>query len=447
MASPISPIAKLGHEILIEIFEYLALDGTATLVPSLLCCRRWHLLILSILYGDVFLDQQRLAKFTDNCTDYEIRSLTVQLDAIPINPYNPLEAAQTAAARLEALQRLGLRIKGIKPRTLSISVDIPYPYTAASEISSILDNLPASCTGLELDMRHGSCFAGHGANVNRSDKNPHPRLCNSIRSVLPQLQHLRLRLPALCPAIFSTEASGQQPNFRVARATMLTTCVINLSLREPGSVPQGAWATSCSDDTRQTPYIGSQHELPSALPQVLPVLEDFARLNTNLKRLWVIDLQQRDLAQTHSWGGWVRRDVISNTSFPIPVANIGGFRLDAWFARVPASTDPKKTQDWVSLPAQLEMAAEGNSWVETTSGARLPMAMLRKHSDTRAALTREQFVERENLSCMLWSNEEKAGEHILPEGPGELMKQWSLNEMMPDGWTRHDDTGPLLVRR
>ncbi|KAI2627730.1 hypothetical protein GGR54DRAFT_628800 [Hypoxylon sp. NC1633] len=442
MASSIPSIAKLGPEILIEIFEHLAQDDIA------LCCRKWHPLALSVLYSDVVLNQKRLAKFVHACTDHEVRSLTVRLDAIPVNHPDLREAAQTAVAKLEALQRLALRIKGMNPLALSISVDVPYPYIAANEISSILDNLPASCTSLELDMRHGTFILGPGGNVNYSDKNPHPRLCNSIRSVLPQLQHLRLRLPTLCPAIFSVEAPGQQPNYRVTRATMLRTCVINLSMREPGYVPQAVWSTSCSDDTRYTPYFSSQCDLPSALPQVLPVLKDFARLNcANLKRLWVIDLQQQVFAQPHSWAGWVRRDVISNTSFPIPAANIGGFCHDTWFARVPASTDPKKTQDWVSLLAWVAMVAEGNTWTETTSGTRLPMAMLRAQSDTRVVRTREQFEERESISCMLWSNEKKVGEHILPKGPGELMKQWNLSERMPDGWTRHDSAGSSFVRR
>ncbi|KAI4864553.1 hypothetical protein F4820DRAFT_329885 [Hypoxylon rubiginosum] len=436
------PIAKLGPEILLEIFEWLSQDGNATLVPSVLCCRKWQPLVLSVLYGDVVLTQRRLAKFVERSTDHKIRSLTLRLEAIPVNPYDPSEAKQTAESRLEALRRLCLRIAGMKPAALSISVDFPFPFTASQEISSILDHLPACCVSLEIDLRYGSSIANF-----TTDSQAHLHLCDSIRATIPRLQHLRLRLPLICPAIFSAEPPSRNAARQVIRAPMLKTCLINLSLRTPGPYSsQGVWATPCSDDTTRIPYVGQLNQLSSALPPFLPALKDFARLNsTTLERFWVIDVESRDSTRPHSWAAWVRRDFISNTSLPIPVANIGHFGCDAWLARVPSPMSPEKTHDWLSSPDVLETLAEGGTWIETTSGARLPITMLREQQDTREALTRVPFQKRNGISCMLWRNEDETGEKLLSEGPGELMQHWDLNELTPSGWTRDQRIASPMV--
>ncbi|KAI0008468.1 hypothetical protein F4779DRAFT_586949 [Xylariaceae sp. FL0662B] len=438
----ISPIAKLGPEILLEIFEWLSRDGNATLVPSVLCCRKWRSLVLSVLYGDVALTQKRLTKFVGNCADHEIRSLTLRLNAIPVDPYDP-SAKQTAESRLEALRRLCPQITRMRPASLSILVDFPFPFTASQEISSILDHLPACCVSLEIDVRYGSSIPNL-----IGDLQAHSHLCESIRVALPRLHHLRLRLPLICPAIFSARLPDQDAPCQVVRAPMLKTCLINLSLRPPGPYStQGVWATPCSDDTTRIPYVGLLDQLPSALPRVLPALKAFARLNsTNLERLWVIDVESRDPTLPHSWAAWVRRDFISNTSHPIPVANIGGFGRDAWLARVPLPITPDKTQDRLSSPDVLETLAEGSIWIETTFGARLPITMLREYQDTREALTRVPFQKRNRITCMLWSNEDETGENLLPEGPGELMQRWDLNETTPNGWTRDRYTASPMVR-
>ncbi|KAI6091581.1 hypothetical protein F4821DRAFT_187975 [Hypoxylon rubiginosum] len=440
-----SPIAKLGPEILLEIFEWLSQsqNGDATLFSCVLCCKKWGPLVSSVLYGDVVLTPKRLAKFAENCADHQIRSLTVRLGAIPVNPYDPSEAKQTAESRLEALRQLCLQIEKVRPTALSISVDFPFPFTASQEISSILNHLPRCCVSLEIDVRYGSIISNFTA-----DLQAHLHLCDSIRAVLPQLQNLRLRLPVICPGIFSAGLPDQKAPCRAIRAPTLKTCLINLSLRPPGPYPnQGPWATSCSDDATRVPYVGQLDRLPSALPPILPALKEFALLNsTNLQRLWAIDVEPRDSIRPHSWAAWVRRDFISNTSLPIPVANIGGFGSSAWLARVPPPMGADNTQDWLSSPDVLETLAEGSTWVETSFGTRLPATMLREHQKAREALARAAFQKRNGISCMLWRNEEETGEKLLSGGPGELMKQWDLNETTPNGWTRDEHTASPMVR-
>jgi hypothetical protein len=383
----------------------------------------------------------------DNCADHGIHSLTLLMnDPIPTNPYYPEDAKRMAEARLATLRRLCPRIKLMRLAVLSIWVDIPFPYSAAPEISSILDNLTVSCIGLEIDMRHNSSTSTSRSYRHALPNSPH--LCNSIRAILPRLRHLRLRLPLICPAIFSVTAPSQGSDLKVLLAPMLRTCVINLSLRAPGHRFQGAWATTCSDEIDRTPYVGFQDELPSALPPLLPVLRDFVRLNSrSIERFWVIDVEVWDTTLSHSWRAWVRRDFISNASFPVPLTNSSGYRRDAWLARVPSPTGQGNANDQLSSLRKLEAAAEGNTWVDTTSGARLPMAMLREHQDTcPAPLSRARFQEHDKLTCVLWINEDLTGQKLLPEGPGELMKQWDVKEITPSGWIRHADPDSPLVR-
>jgi len=193
-----SPIANLAAQILLKIFEYIAQDPNASIVDAILCCKKWHPLAQSVLYGDVYLSSNRLFKFLDHCADEQIRSLSLRMEAIPVNRDDPYEAIRTTTAietvkaRLEALERLGLRIKKMKLISLSITVDFPLPFSASREISSILNNLPDSCTSLEIDMTYSSRI-NCPEEIWRQWSTTH--VCNSIRASLPRLAYLRLRLP------------------------------------------------------------------------------------------------------------------------------------------------------------------------------------------------------------------------------------------------------------
>ncbi|KAI1391882.1 uncharacterized protein F4822DRAFT_388767 [Hypoxylon trugodes] len=441
-----SPIAKLGPEILLEIFEWLSRDRSATLVPSVLCCRKWQSLVTPVLYSDVVLTNNNIAKFAGNSPGHEVRSLTIRLDPILVDPSNPSEAKQIVESRLKVLILLGLRIPRMRPKALSISIDFATPLTASREVSSILDHLPTCCTSLEVhvsDVRHGGVIPGFTA-----DPRTDVHLCDTIRTILPQLQHLRLHLPRLCSAIFSSGQPSQNAPRQVVRTPMLKTCIIDFSMRPPGpSSYSGAWAIPCNEDTTQILPIPPASQLPSALPPVVPVLKDFARVNSaNIERFWIIDVESRDPSCPNSWAAWVRRDFMTNTSFPIPATNIGGFRLDGWLARVPSPISPNKTQDWLATPSILQSLAEGSTWVGTTSGAILPITMIREHQDILKARTRESFQKQTRISCMLWRNEDETGEKLLPKGPGKLMQQWNLSETTPNGWTRDAYHGSPMVR-
>lgn len=189
--------------------------------------------------------------------------------------------------------------------------------------------------------------------------------------------------------------------------------------------------------------MGQQQGLPSALAPMVEVLRDFTTLNSsNLESLIVLDVQPHNPTLANSYAGWVRRDFLSNCSCPIPVWRVGIFSSSAHVARVPVvQKEQAEARDWISKSrSQLETMAEGETWIQTSSGARLPVQMmLKRHRLPDTALTRAQFQQGNKLSCMLWANEDKTGQHLLPTGPGELLREWELREKIPDGWTRDNN--------
>jgi hypothetical protein len=439
MVSSRPPIARLSPDLLLEIFDIVAQDHHASLTSAVRCCKAWQPIAQSAMYEDVILDEPRLAKFVKQCADVRVRSLTVFMNAIPVNPYEPSEANEIVVARLASLAQLGARVKQAEPATVSVSVDLPFPCTASREVSCIIESLPASCTSLEVKLSHGSCISPPPAALSRGT-----HLCDSIRGVLPQLRHLRLCLPVICPALLSTGSSNGQGQDQLCQdavcAPLLKTCLVNLAQREPGPSTSGAWTISCSEDADQIPYVGQQQQLPSALPPMVEVLRDFANMNSsNLELLTIMDVQPHNQALTHSYAGWVRRDFISRCSFPVPVWNVGIFSSSAHVARMPLLQKERwETEDLVSSSrGHLGTIAEGETWIQTSSGARLPAQMMpKRHRLADAALTRAQYQQSNNTTCMLWTDEDTTGQHLLPEGPGELLQTWEMQEIIPPGWIR-----------
>ncbi|KAI0471356.1 hypothetical protein F4859DRAFT_485401 [Xylaria cf. heliscus] len=446
------PIAELVPDILLEIFNLLTLDSkksNASLISSILCCQKWRPLASSVLYRHVVLDQGRLEMFVNNHMSCEVTSLTVTMDAVGVDPSDPSIAIHKANVRNVSLRKLCSFIEDIKPRAVSISVDMPFPCTATREVASIVNNLPESCTGLEIDMRHSSSFSPNSVPTAAPGvPQAYPHLCDSVRTVLPQLQHLRLRLPVLCPAIF-TNPSSQDLHHQAIHTPLLKTCLINLSLRQPGPFNRGAWAIECGDDHARTPHIGLQEQLPSALLPMKKILRDFAHRNSsNIERLWIMDVKPvihpGDLLNDHA--AWIRRDFMSNTSYSIPVWDIGLFGPGGCVARVPLPTNPEETEDWVSRIELVETVAEGGTWAETDTGARLPTQHIQKYKPPPWISSRSEYRRTNQTSCMIWRNEEVTGEIILPRGPGELMQQWRLHEIIPPGWMRDRFPGSPMIR-
>ncbi|KAJ4392129.1 hypothetical protein N0V93_005751 [Gnomoniopsis smithogilvyi] len=435
-------ISKLLPELLLRIFSILAQDTDANVTSSILCCKRWRPLAQAVLYRDIFLSGERLAKFTDGfSSDHEVQSLTLHFGPVLVNQYDPKEAIETTEGWLNALQRLLPRIGRMgNLECISILADLPMPYSPYGELSSIVKALPTTCVALEVDVRH-STFVQQKIGTTTVTATSH--LCDSIRTVLGRTHHLRLRLPKVCSAVFGEhEKEGYQP----VKAPNLRDCIINLTQRTPGTSPRASLAAPC--DPLHVPHIGSQNRITSVLPLLIPKLQNFAQLNSALQRLWVIDCQAASTQNKNSWAAWIRRDIKSDASRPVPLVNIGGFRQDAWLARLP-TFDSELNVDIISSPEALEAAVEDFAWSRGQTGVRLPTTIMVAR-EYKGALdpprTRVQLRDEEDLSCTLWENEAITGGILLPFGPGELLQSWDLSERTPSGWKRANFTGSTMTR-
>lgn len=327
----------------------------------------------------------------------------------------------------------------VQLESLSVSADFPLPYSPCGELSSIVEALPTTCVALEIDWRHSTFIQqklGTAATATA-------HMCDSIRTVLGRTQHLRLRLPKVCPAVFGEQDKN---GFHPVGAPKLKDCIINLSQRTPGTSPRASWAASC--DSPHVPHIGSQTWIAPVLPSLIPKLQSFAQLNPTLKRLWVIDCQASGQGK-NSLAAWIHRDVGCDASWPIPLVNIGGFLQNAWLARLPTIDSEASTEDKISSPETLEALVEDCAWSGDQTGVRLPTPILVARGYERAhhpLRNRAQLRDEEDLSCTLWENELLTGETLLSRGPGALMQVWDLNERTPSGWKRANFAGSSMIR-
>lgn len=441
------PISKLAPELLLRVFEFLVQDSDSAIASSILCCKRWQPLAQSVLYRDIFLSGERLVKFVekDGLADNEIRSLTIRLGPVPvINQSDPTEAVKTTEDWLDALQRLPPRIgRMCNIEAFSVVADLPMPYSPHNEFSSIIDELPTTCVALEIDLRHSDFVQEKLGTMTFSSTH----MCDSIRNVLGRLRHLRLRLPRNCSSLFGVgeyTSDGYQP----VDAPKLQDCIINLTQRMPGASLRSWLGGDCN--SAYMPYmsfIGSRTSITSVLESVISNLQSFAQLNPTIERLCVIGSQASG-GRNNTWAAWIRRDIRSAASWPIPVANMVGTRGDAWLARLPSLDSETSTEDKVSSPDVLEALAEGCAWSETRSKVRLPARIFVARGYNPAVLPRAkaQLDDGDGIPCTLWENEEVTGERLLPAGPGPLMQIWDLSERIPSGWKRADFPGSAMVR-
>lgn len=432
---PPPPISKLAPERLIPIFERPGQPLHATVTGPTLGREQRQPLAESVPYDDIVLSGEHLVKFAqkDGYTDDKIGSLTLRLGPVPVNQLDPTQTVEIIEGWLNALQQLLPRVRRMTNlKSFSILAIFPFPCSPCDELASIIEELPKACVSLEIDLRHNTSIQKM---LELGIAGPAAHLCDPIRNVLHRLHHLRLRLPKICSAVFGGPVD----------APMLEDCIVNCTQRIPLYSQRDAVAISCSSDYPL--HTGSLRPTPSVVPELIPKLQSFARHNSCLKKLWVIDYKEKGDGK-NAWAAWVRRDVESDNSWPIPTGNIGGFVEDGWMARLPKlDLQEPCTEDLIAHPETLEALAEGCTWSQTRTGVRLPSPTMAARGHERAVRprTRAELHDEEGIGAVLWDNEEISGEKLLAEGPGPLMEMWDLNERTPHGWTREDFAGSTLV--
>jgi hypothetical protein len=200
--------ATLLPEILSRVFNHLlAYDSTWALVQCMLCCKAWSKQAQYVLYKDLILDGSVLPRLLSSPLSTEA-TVFVQTLSLRLDP--PEEAAAPQAIsqllinlanghfrRMTSLQSLSIYQLPSKLRNgFMLPVD---------GLAVVLNNLPKSCTALEIESRYLTKHSFDTEDCLRnpsSESNIYLRPC--IQKVLPQLRHLRLRLNTPCPDFYST---------------------------------------------------------------------------------------------------------------------------------------------------------------------------------------------------------------------------------------------------
>lgn len=229
-------ILAIPREILLDIFRTLREEvGTSALLPCLTVCQSWNAHVLTILWSHVVITDSNLSEFLLHFEHLEGRtkenkpdrsrhtqSLTIRLTphvtsllAAPISPI-PYGTNPTANRLRRDLNRLAALLKFSLFRsihTFSLCICQPPHYgppldplgffISRRTIRAFLEALPPSCKNLELDT--------NGWEMGRDDllDFDENHLCPVIRTLVPRLNHLRLRLGSICNEIICHAKGGE----------------------------------------------------------------------------------------------------------------------------------------------------------------------------------------------------------------------------------------------
>ena len=288
-------------------------------------------------------------------------------------------------------------------------------------IAGLVDGLPMSCVNLEIDTHGLDDFEPLAAH-----------LCDSLRHVLPRLQHLRLRMGWICPAIFVTGGTTETfvtglrdpGELRPVVASSLKTVVMNYRI--------GLWNSRCCGD----------FDRHSAYVPFLEILPEMAALGAfpAIERLWIV-YKPHIQFMAPQYISYKRCDVIQNQTWAIPFIsatcpNVAQNR-NVCLIRTPEGREVLTHDDY------LEQFIEGETWVTIPNGCSVPAAAI----GTRGLISSnplpvvdlapyQPFFDQ--CTCnfhLLWRNERITGRQLM----SAILREDPLDEspvliICPQGW-------------
>ena len=432
------PIAKLSPELLGLILSFATADLSRYACTSiLLVCKQWLAVGEPIVWASVYLTHATLKTFTNLAVHLRnpmshIKSLTLNLHTLwpaqseillaRSDPQTwPEMANPGTAAQWRDLDRLALLIQQRMTGLTSFSLQIARlpeggrtadqhnspagAWMRSATLKRLLESLPTSCTALELDTRgrDDAPVCGYRGEL------PSFHLCPVIRSLLPRLKHLRLRLGRLCPELFTLEANSI--NVERIEATSLRSLSINLNLLPdamgvvqcpPPELPihldemkaEGADSSepdeSDMDESSEEDEESEEDEIEDENDDVVAGHDDqgrarvsvFGTLHDELRaafqancypKIATLQLLQLESTQLRQHDHFRLLDIIKDEVHILPFRLIAqdskNVTKNTFLAR--SMADEQSIGGMVSL----EDWVEGETWVTALSGARLP-AML-----------------------------------------------------------------------
>ena len=396
-----SSFERLPGEILSSILLEVKVDSDASsFLQCLLCCMTWRDMAIPILYRDVSLIDSNLSNFVryfKSSYGPLLRSLT-----ITINPVQPASTgndehrlnrygSQNAQVLWRLLNQLSYDLTNmIRMTTFSLTISSnSYArgfWIPRCTIATIIRALPEACVNMEVDTR------------DYEELVPKPvHLCDDIRAIVPRLQNLRLCLTTMCPALFMNnyeplDSGEHQSSSKPVIAPFLKTFVVNCL---PGPIFTSEQAGLCTPSW-------SPDQLPQQIWRDNPRFYSKDSQNnviTMVNALWLSKeiasfpvAEHISVLHAGSRGATAslnRRNILEGTTWAVPFGQLAIHKTDRFFIRTP------ENQEVVSDQWTIKALAEGEVWVETMNGCRIPASTVTEKSSVyaRIALCRRRDLE------------------------------------------------------
>lgn len=404
--------------------------GLSALTSLLLVCKRWHDVVLDLLYHDIRLTNSNLDSFIQNfarSNGPQVKSLTILIystfapgSGLAERPPSTVEEAEDAKGEGSAeTQRLWLRLQLLLEKIKEMTNLSMFSFVVAPDslrdgfwipsqiVGAMIDSLPASCQSLEVDTK--------GRDYPRP-KSAH--LCNAIRNLLPQLKYVRLHLRAMCQALFGTGpapgphrpfknkfeyTSVDAPNLQV----LLVNCLAGHLYRSQARI--------CGP-VQDYPFFSSpgSHGAQFVLARCMRAIVEHGKCPANA-RLSVFGAQPGNDHDKSVYPAFNRRDIVENVTYTQPFLHIDP-SLDASYL-IRTFGD----EDILSTAGVIQDLAEGRTWQETTNGFRFPSDFLERQSGEMGYIIKQlPFLDAKawkakfpRNTCLLWMNEQKTRRRLL----------------------------------
>ena len=415
-----SPPLQLPNDVVVEILTQLkrVSDTTQDLASCSRVNKAWHDATTSLLYGNIALNNANMLRFCDGRVK-EQYAANIRSISVSAKPHHAPELVTQLSSLLPHLSNL---------RSFSFRLAEPYLAMLSHRyLVQLVEALPPSCTDLELDT----------SGADERPKNCTTHLCTSLRSILPRLRHVRLRLRS-CEALFADPST--------LLLTKLKTLIYNCVVGHPIPV--------CHVYSLNWPYgyVGSPHLVWGTVTSGLLDLVSTPGAVPPDAKVYAFMTSEHDDSDRSLWRAHVLANIQERKSTAIQ------WRIVWVESQIPGSSVMRLPDgsEVMSNYWGLRAVAEGQLWVECRGGARLARPVVENAEKGRPSFAQgcvekaidylksseEWKEENPGKSSTSWYNEKLTGVTLMravERSGDDWLSVGMLREDTPAGWKRVDN--------